>query len=76
MLAANRRSLRLLAFYYYTWVGHEFRNAPSFNFAGLFRFNGGRFVSKPAFTSFRRAALSIEGCKVKGRLATVCANRG
>ena len=76
LLAANRKSLRLLAFYHYTWVGDEFKNAPSFNFAGLFRFNGGRFVAKPAFRSFRTAALAIERCKVKGLIATVCAKRG
>jgi arabinogalactan endo-1,4-beta-galactosidase len=76
MLAANRKSLRLQSFYYYTWVGDEFKNAPSFNFAGLFRFNGGNFFAKPAFASFRRAALSIEHCKVKGPVATVCAKRG
>jgi arabinogalactan endo-1,4-beta-galactosidase len=76
LLAANRRSLGLLAFYYYTWVGDEFPHAPSFNFAGLFRFNGGNFAAKPAFGSFRRAALAIERCKVKGPVATVCAKRG
>ena len=75
LLAANRKTLKLKAFYYYTWVGDEFKNAPSFNFAGLFRFNGGRFVAKPAFGSFRRAALGIEHCKVKGHVATVCAKR-
>jgi arabinogalactan endo-1,4-beta-galactosidase len=76
LLAANRKSLRLQSFYYYTWVGDEFRNAPSFNFAGLFRFNGGQFVAKPAFAAFRRAALAIERCKVKGPVATVCAKKG
>ena len=76
MLAANRKSLGLQSFYYYTWVGNEFHDAPSFNFAGLFRFDGGRFVAKPAFASFRRAALGIERCKVKGPVATVCAKRG
>ena len=49
LLAANRKRLRLQSFYYYTWVGDEFHDAPSFNFAGLFRFNGGEFVAKPAF---------------------------
>jgi arabinogalactan endo-1,4-beta-galactosidase len=76
LLAANRKSLRLQSFYYYTWVGDEFHNAPSFNFAGLFRFNAGQFVAKPAFASFRRAALGIERCKVKGPVATACAKRG
>jgi hypothetical protein len=76
MLAANRKSLGLQSFYYYTWVGNEFHDAPSFNFAGLFRFDAGRVVAKPAFASFRRAALGIERCKVKGPVATTCAKRG
>ena len=76
MLAADRKRLGLQSFYYYTWVGNEFHDAPSFNFAGLFRFDGGRFVAKPAFASFRHAALGIERCKVKGPVATACAKRG
>ena len=76
LLAANRKRLKLKAFYYYTWVGDEFKGAPSFNFAGLFRFNAGHLAAKPAFTSFRRAALTIEHCKLKGPIATVCAKRG
>jgi arabinogalactan endo-1,4-beta-galactosidase len=75
LLAAHRGGLGLQSFYYYTWVGDEFRNAPSFNFAGLFRFTGGGFIAKPAFSSFRRGALGIERCKVKGPVATVCAKR-
>jgi hypothetical protein len=76
LLAQNRVKLRLTSFYYYTWVGDEFRNAPSFNFAGLFRLRDGKFVAKPAYQAFRRGALAIERCKVKGPLATSCRKSG
>jgi arabinogalactan endo-1,4-beta-galactosidase len=75
LLAANRARLGLQSFYYYTWVGDEFRQAPSFNFAGLFRFASGKLVAKPAFGSFRRGALAVERCRVKGPIATVCRKR-
>ena len=35
MLGSERVKLRLQAFYYYTWIGAEQRNALAFDFAGL-----------------------------------------
>jgi hypothetical protein len=75
MLASRRAALKLEGFYYYTWVTHEYRNAPSFNFAGLFKFQGNRLQQKPAYDAFRRAALALDACRVKGSVATVCARR-
>jgi hypothetical protein len=72
MLAADRRKLRLIGFYHYTWVGREHRGDKSFSFAGLFRFTNNKLVAKPAYQAFRRAALAIEGCRVKGPVATRC----
>lgn len=72
LLASNRARLRLTGFYYYTWAGHEFHNAPPWNFAGLFDYTGGRFLAKPAFTAFKRAALALEHCRAKVT-ATRCA---
>jgi polysaccharide biosynthesis protein PslG len=74
-LASDRKRLGLSGFYWYTWVGRELRGDKSFSFAGLFRLRNNKFVAKPAYTSFRRAALSIEGCKVKSSVATRCARR-
>jgi Glycosyl hydrolase catalytic core len=75
LLAANRRRLGLAAFYYYTWITNESAGASvdQFNFAGLLRFLDGRgtFV-KPAFATFTKAALAIEGCRSKGSVATSC----
>ncbi len=76
MLGRDRRKLGLLSFYYYTWAGIEVRNAVSFNFAGLFRFQSGKFVAKPAYYAFRNAALSLENCRKKGTIATVCLKPG
>jgi hypothetical protein len=72
MLVSDRARLRLAGFYYYNWAGQERRNTLAFEFAGLFRFSGGKFVAKPAYDVFRRAALAMEGCRTKGPLAEDC----
>jgi hypothetical protein len=73
LLGLNRARLNLLGFDYYTWAGTERRDGLAFGFAGLFRFSAGSFVAKPAFFTFRRSALALEGCKIKGDVATACA---
>jgi len=73
LLAAQRKSLGLAAFYYYTWMDAEYRGAPSFDFAGLVRYQkGGQVIAKPGLAGFKQAALQLEGCRQKGRLATQC----
>jgi hypothetical protein len=72
LLARNRRRLRLIAFYYYTWITDGIPGGDPFQFAGLLDFDHGRIVEKPAYFAFRRAALTIEGCSRKGRAATRC----
>jgi hypothetical protein len=72
LLGEDRRSLHLLGFYYYTWAGIEDRGGLAFDFAGLLRFSSGVFTAKPALAAFRDAALALEGCRRKGRIATVC----
>jgi hypothetical protein len=72
MLVRQRRSLGLLGFDYYDWAGLERPNYLAFEFAGLFRIEeGAKFVAKPAFTAFKRAALGMEGCHAKA-IATSC----
>ncbi|MBV9193834.1 MAG: hypothetical protein JO168_06775 [Solirubrobacterales bacterium] len=73
LLAANRIRLRLAGFYYYDWASVEMATGPSFSYAGLFRYVNGRFVAKPAFAAFKRAALALEHCRAKQR-ATGCRN--
>jgi hypothetical protein len=74
MLAAKRKSLRLSAFYYYTWMAEEYQGAfDDFNFAGLVRYQPDqKIIDKPALKAFKLAALKLEGCRAKGRVATRC----
>jgi hypothetical protein len=60
MLAANRRRLGLLDFYWYTWMGDEYPGAFPFNFSGLLGFHNGSVFAKPALAAFRRTAHAIE----------------
>jgi hypothetical protein len=76
LLAKDRKSLGLAAFYYYTWITNQTlpgaKHDP-FNFAGLLSFQDGVGVSaKPVLSTFTRAALSIEGCRRKVLVATDC----
>jgi hypothetical protein len=72
LLARNRVRLNLAGFYYYDWAGPERQGHLAFEFAGLFRFSGGQFIAKPAFNSFQKGILGLEGCRSKGPLATDC----
>jgi hypothetical protein len=76
LLSQYRRSLKLVGFYYYTWIGNETPPAAhddQFNYAGLLRFLDGRGIfAKPALGAFSRAALAIEGCARKILVATNC----
>ena len=75
LLAADRKSLNLLAFYFYTWAGNEHDGAPSFNFAGLFDDRSGRLAVKPVYSVFRHGALALERCARPGATAGTCAQR-
>jgi hypothetical protein len=75
LLAAARNRLHLMGFYHYTWIGREHLHDKSFSFAGLLRLTASRLVAKPAFAAFRTAALAMEGCHIKGPLATHCRKR-
>jgi hypothetical protein len=73
LLAQYRTTLNLAAFDYYTWAGIDDKNGNLFDFAGLFHVDsGGKFIAKPAYAAFKRAALKIEGCSRKGSTATAC----
>lgn len=72
MLGRDRRALKLMAFYYYTWVGNERPNAQAFDYAGLLRYRSGTVTSKPALKAFTNAALALERCRQKAAVATRC----
>jgi Glycosyl hydrolase family 53 len=72
-IASNRVRLGLMGFDYYDWAGVETIGSYEFNFAGLSRFESGRFVRKPAFVVYRNHALRLERCRAKSGVATRCA---
>lgn len=64
LLAANRKTLGLQSFFYYTWMSLDDTGAFSpFDFAGLFRYdaNTHHITAKPAYTAFRKAVFRMEG---------------
>lgn len=75
MLGAERRRLRLIGFYYYTWMGDEGDPSSPFHFSGLLAYRNGAVQAKPALAAFRAGALKLEGCVRKGSLATRCIRR-
>jgi hypothetical protein len=72
LLAANRRRLEVRRVYWYTWLGRETSQDYPFDYSGLRRVERGGISSKPAFRSYRRTALRLEGCRIKRRRATSC----
>jgi hypothetical protein len=60
LLAANRKALRLSAFYWYTWMGDEFKGANPFNFSGLVALQNGQVKTKPALKAFNQTARALE----------------
>jgi polysaccharide biosynthesis protein PslG len=61
LLAANRKRLNLVAFYWYTWMGNEHRGASPWNFAGLMGYHNGNVFAKSALSAFAKEAHAIEG---------------
>ena len=74
MLGARRFRLRLLSFYYYTWISVETYGAQDFAFAGLEgQTSYGSVFVKPALAAFSKGALALERCKRKSTNARRCA---
>ncbi|MFL5829174.1 MAG: hypothetical protein ACJ76X_04595 [Solirubrobacteraceae bacterium] len=72
LLAANRKPLGLAGFDWSTWVTRDERGDKSFEFAGLFKYPHRHLIAKPGYRAFRKAALALEGCRVKASLAGRC----
>jgi hypothetical protein len=75
MLVQYRASLKLQAFYYYTWASHGTNGGSSENWAGIFQIHGSRLTAKPVFSRFKAGVLAMEHCKRIGKLAGSCAVR-
>ncbi len=65
LLAKARRSLGITAVYWYTWVSVDRGRTDPFDYAGLRTVGSPSSDSraKPAFYAWRRAVLSLEGCR-------------
>jgi hypothetical protein len=61
LLAANRRKLRLIGFYWYTWMGEQDHGGSPWGYAGLVGYHSGNVFTKPALSAFTQAAHAIEG---------------
>jgi hypothetical protein len=77
LLITERARLRLMGFYWYTWMGDEgpthSRTSPeAFDYAGLLKYVGGVVSRKPALAVFTHWALEIEHCRRKATTATAC----
>jgi polysaccharide biosynthesis protein PslG len=72
LLGRERTALGLAGFDWYTWIGAESHGGSDFAFSGLLRVHDGVVTAKPALAAFRRGALTLEGCRSKGAVATRC----
>src|SRR5687767_14160393 len=61
-MAARRRALGLTRVFWYTWSSPYGRGGSVFNFAGLQRFDSGRFDPQPALAAYQRSARRFQGC--------------
>ena len=75
LLIADHTRLRLIGFYWYTWMGDESPRARpyAFDYAGLLKYVAGAVAAKPALAVFTRWALDIEHCRRKSATAVACA---
>ena len=63
LLAANRKRLNLIAFYWYTWMSDQQPGASEspWGYAGLTGFHDGNVFAKPALSAFSQEAHALEG---------------
>ncbi|MEA2439746.1 MAG: polysaccharide biosynthesis protein PslG [Thermoleophilaceae bacterium] len=74
MLAKQRGRLRIGRAYWYTWLSRDRQRDYPFDWAGLSKIVKGKIKGKPALTSFKRTALSLQGCRSKKGRADRCAS--
>jgi hypothetical protein len=61
LVARHRRGLGAARVYWYTWAS-SYTSGSIFNYAGLGRFDGSRYVPRPAWRAYRRSARRDQGC--------------
>ena len=72
-MAKERRRLRILRVFWYTWMTRDRHENIPFDYAGLVRLENDESVTrKPSFGAYRSTALALEGCSSKGATAYTC----
>ena len=75
-MAKERRRLRILRVYWYTWMTRDAHESIPFDYAGVIRLEpDGSMTEKPAFAAYRSTALALEGCTGKPGDARSCTAR-
>jgi hypothetical protein len=74
MLAKERKRLRIQRVYWYTWASYDHDRFYPFDWAGLVKIEAKKVTKKPAFKSFQRITLKLEGCRSKRNRADRCAS--
>jgi hypothetical protein len=75
-MAKERRALRILRVYWYTWMTRDAHENIPFDYAGVIRMEpNGTTTEKPAFAAFRSTVLKLEGCASKPGDARSCTTR-
>ena len=75
-MAKERRRLRILRVYWYTWMTRDAHENIPFDYAGVIRFEpDGSMTEKPSFAAYRSTALALEGCASKPGDARSCTPR-
>lgn len=76
LLVQNRQKLNLGGWYYYTWISSYRRGADSpFEFSGLLRGRSAKACAVPAYSVFRKGALTEEGKPVQGPTPKNCSKK-
>jgi len=72
-MAKERKRLRILRVYWYTWMTRDVHEKEPFDYAGVVRLErDGSMTRKPSFDAYRATALALEGCSSKGSDARAC----
>jgi hypothetical protein len=75
-MAKERKRLRILRVYWYTWMTRDKHENIPFDYAGVIRLEPDNTTTeKPAFAAFRSVALKLEGCASKPGDARSCTTR-
>jgi hypothetical protein len=66
LIVRERRRYRVAGAYWYTWATSYTRGS-IFDYAGLVRFDGSRYVRRPAWRAYLRSARRDQGCAKDSR---------